>query len=315
MLRSYLKLLSPALTDFIRNNCHYMAAGVAYWTLFSLFPLALAGIAVLGYVYTTPQDHDRIVEGVVELVPVSEDYLTDLVQDVTQSRGALGLLAILGLTWTGTSVFSAVRKGINHAWHVNKPPYFLLERAIDLLMLLGVAVLAIAHLVFSGHLFGDTTLLNSISHSGVRVVATVALEFIVLAVTIGAFALLYRFVPHTEVEWRDVWLGAVVGAVMFDIVRLGLEALLSGVGNLNLVYGSLSAIMAVLIWAYLASIAIIWGAQLTYTYSGVFGSRAGTIVLPGPKTASGASAPAHHGIRGVISILGGWLVPPKKERP
>ena len=54
--REQLAMLGVALTDFSRNNCHYVASGIAYWGLFSLFPLALAGIAILGYVYSSPEE-------------------------------------------------------------------------------------------------------------------------------------------------------------------------------------------------------------------------------------------------------------------
>ena len=128
------------VTDFMRNNCPYIAAGIAYWTLFSLFPLSLAGISILGYTNSTPEEQSRMVEGIIEHIPVSTDYLLDIVSSVAQSRGTLSTIAIIGLVFSGTAVFSAVRKGINHAWHVGQPHYFLIERAIDLLMLLGIAV-------------------------------------------------------------------------------------------------------------------------------------------------------------------------------
>ena len=314
MGRRQRQMFGVALTDFMRNNCHYIAAGIAYWTLFSLFPLALAGIAILGYVYATLQEHDRIVEGIIELIPVSEEYLAELIRQVTRARGALGVLAILGLTWTGTSVFSAVRKGINHAWHVRRPPYFLLERAIDLLMLFGVAVLALVHVYLTTNLLGISSLIDGITNRAVLVLIRAIFEIIALSITVGAFILLFRFVPHTRVEWQDIWLGAVMGATLFHVVRLGFALFISSFGSLNLVYGSLGAIMAVLLWAYLALMAIMWRAQVSYTYSCVFGSQAGTIVLPERQPSFGES-PTHGGTRRIISTLIGWLLPPKRERP
>ena len=176
MSRKQLQMLGAALTDFTRNNCHYIAGGIAYWTLFSLFPLALAGIAIFSYVYTTPEEQDRIVEGIIELVPVSKDYLAGLIQEITRARETLGVLGIVGLLWAGTAVFSAVRKGINHAWHVRKPPYFLLERAIDLVMLLGVAALALVHVLFTTNLMGISSFSTSVSQTGAWVLVRTLLR-------------------------------------------------------------------------------------------------------------------------------------------
>ena len=70
--------------------------------------------------------------------------------------------------------------------------------------------------------------------------------------------------------------------------------------------------MAVLVWAYLSSIAIMLGAQMAYTYRGVFGSHAGEVVLPEPWP--GASRPAgRRGLRGILMTVVGWLLPPKKN--
>ena len=311
MWRRLLKLFQVALIDFTRNNCHYMAAGIAYWTIFSLFPLALAGIAIMGFLYPSAENRIGIVEGIVELLPVSVDYLAGLVDEVAKDRGALGLVAIIGLIWSGTAVFSAVRKGINHAWHIGRPPHFLLERAIDFVMLLGVGVLALIQVVFATNALGLSAFVEWAQGSSAWVAIKVSLEMLALAVTFGTFMLLYRYVPNTRVTWGDVWLGALVGSALFQGFRIGFAWFVSNFSSFNLVYGSLGSLMAVLVWAYLSSMALIWGAQLAYTYTGVFGSQAGTIRLPEPrpKVAEGTES---RGFLGTVTRLAGWLLPPNR---
>ena len=309
MWRKQGSMLGVALVDFSRNNCQYIASGIAYWTLFSLFPLALAGIAVLGYIYDSPEEQERVVTGIIELIPVAEAQLSELVGEIHRARDALGVIAIVGLLWTGSAMFSAVRKGINHAWHVRKPPYFLLERAIDLTMLLGVAALAFVHVLFTTNLLGVSALSASVSETAAWIPIRVFFEVLAFALTTGPFILLYRFVPHTGVKWGDTLLGAVMGATIFHTVRVGFSIFMSNFAALNVVYGSLRAIMAVLMWAYLSSMAIMWGAQVAYTYSGVFGSRAGTIALPEPKPKS-ESRPLTQRIVGTAVTLASWLLPP-----
>ena len=306
-----LAMFVVALRDFTRNNCPYMAAGIAYWTLFSLFPLALAGVAMLGFLYTSPEDQAGVVQGIIGLVPVSADYLTGLIIEVSRARGTLGALAVVGLIWGGTAVFSSVRKGINHSWHIRQPHNFILERTIDFVMLLGVMLLAFILVIFTTNVIGLATFAAPPSWLGGQTVGKILLEFVGLLTTCGVLMLLYRYVPNTRVEWRDVWPGAVMGGTMFYGVRVGFTWFASSFGNFNLVYGSLGALMAMMVWAYLSSLALMWGAQLAYTYGGVFGSRAGTIALAAPRPVATGSTP-RPGFRGRLARVWSWLRPPRE---
>ena len=309
-----LRLHGDALTDFARNNCPYMAAGIAYWTLFSLFPLALAGFSVLGFVYSSPEDQQSAVEAVIKLVPVSASYIENLVAEVARARGTLGAVAVIGLLFAGSAVFSAVRKGVNHTWHIGHPQYFLFERAIDLLMLLGVALLALLMVVLSTDFLGLGTLAGLPERVAGGLAGEAVVELATFAVAFGMLLLLYRFVPNTKVQFSDVWVGALAGALLFQGVRIGFGAFLAVSSGYTLLYGSLSAVMAVLTWAYLASLSILWGAQLTYTYSRTRGSHMGEIGPPVPTTMV-HRRPEHHvgGLRGVVVTVVGWLLPPRKS--
>ena len=307
-----LRLHGEALTDFARNNCPYMAAGIAYWTLFSLFPLALAGVSVVGFVYASPEAQARAVEAVIDLVPVSAEYIEGLVQEVARTRGALGAVAVVGLLLAGGAVFSAVRKGVNHAWHIGHPQYFVFERAIDLLMLLGLALLALLMVVLSTDFLGFGTLASLPQRVAGGFVGQAIVEVVAFAVWFGMLLLLYRFVPNTAVQLSDVWVGALAGALLFQGVRIGFGAFIAVSSGYTLLYGSLSAVMAVLTWAYLSSLSIMWGAQLCYTYSRTRGSHAGDVGPPVPSALPRRRERGAKGFRGAIATVVSWLLPPKK---
>ena len=307
-----LRLHGEALTDFARNNCPYIAAGIAYWTLFSLFPLALAGVSVVGFVYSSPEAQERAVEAIIDLVPVSADDIEGLVQEVARARGTLGTVAVVGLLLAGGAVFSAVRKGVNHAWHIGHPQYFVFERAIDLLMLLGLAVLALLMVVLSTDFLGFGTLASLPERLAGGFVGQAVVEVVAFAVWFGLLLLLYRFVPNTTVRFSDVWVGALAGALLFQGVRIGFGALIEVFSGYTLLYGSLSAVMAVLTWAYLSSLAILWGAQLCYTYSRTRGSHVGDVGPPVPSALPRRRERGPLGFRGAVATVMSWLLPPKK---
>ncbi len=300
------------LTDFMRNNCPYIAAGIAYWTLFSLFPLSLVGISILSYTNSSPDEQTKMVEGIIENFPVSADYLLDLVNSVSDSRGTLGIIATIGLILSGTAVFSAVRKGINHAWHVGQPHFFFLERGIDLLMLLGVALLALFAAVLSTNVLGLAPLEETSVWLLDGPIGKVFLETFVLAVTFGVLMLLYRFVPNTKVDWDDTWLGAMVGALLFHGVRIGFSWYIANFSDFNVVYGSLAGIMVLLLWVYLSAMALVLGSEVSYVYSRTYGSGQGGQSLNEFGAFLGIGAGAQ-GFRGFISTVRGWFIPGKRE--
>ena len=271
MARRGLTLAQSVLRDFSKNNGSYMAAGIAYWTLFSLFPLALAGISILGFFYPTPQEQGEIIERIIVLVPVSGDYLADLINSLARARGALGLLAIIGLLFSGAKVFAAIRRGINHVWDTDTPHSFMLARAIDFVMLLGAVALIAVVLVFGTMISGFLSLVGPAS-GVVGVVLQTIQEIIVWGFTFGGFLLLYRYIPSTEVAWRDIWIGALVATLLFHVVRIGFTWFVTHAEGFNIVYGSLGALFAVLSWTYFSSLALMWGAQVSATYGRLFGT-------------------------------------------
>lgn len=301
------------LTDFMRNNCPYIAAGIAYWTLFSLFPLSLVGLSILSHSNSTPAEQTRMVEGIIEHIPVSTEYLLDIVNSVAESRGALSTIAIIGLLFSGTAVFSAVRKGINHAWHVGQPHYFFLERAIDILMLIGVALLALSAAVLSTNVLGLAPLEKTSVWLFEGPIGKVFLETSVLAATFGVLMLLYRYVPNTSVEWDDTWLGALIGASVFHGVRVGFSWYVASFGSFNVVYGSLAGIMVLLVWIYLSAMAVVLGAEISYIYCRVYGSRRIPGALNDFGTALGISSESGE-TKGPFRTMINWFVPPRRDQ-
>ena len=296
--------------DFFSNNCPYIAAGIAYWTLFSVFPLSLAGVSLLGYINHTPQEQERMVERIIANIPVSADYVLDLVQRVAEARGALSAIALLGLLVSGMAVFAAIRKGINHAWHVTRPHPFFLGRGIELLMLVFVGLLAV---IAGTNLIGLVARGASVIWFVEEPLINIGFDMGLLLASFALLAILYRFVPYTEVEWRDVWLGALIGALMAYGVRLAFSGFLINVNEFNLVYGSLGALMALLVWVYMSALSLVLGAEVSYIYSRAFGSRR--------AMNSFTVLQARYGLgrslirpRGFTGILGHWIMASRRRR-
>ena len=267
------KLCSLAIREFGESDSSYMAAGIAYWALFSLFPLSLAVVSILGFLYPSEDSQQEVVAAISRTLPVSGDYLASLVAEVAEARGILGLLAGVIMLLSGAKLFAAIRRGINHAWKSSVSHGFFRAWAIDSAMLFGAGGLAIVIVVFGLSGLGLPILFHDSSgFAGVLVV--VLREFLAVTFTFGIFLVLYRYLPNTEVHWRDVWFGALVGGTLFYVVKLGFTLYLTNFDSFNLVFGSLGTLMAALTWAYFSSQSLLWGAHFASAYSQLFSTQA-----------------------------------------
>ena len=268
----WVSLIRLTMQDFSRSNGPNVAAGVAYFALFSIFPLALAGITISGFFFATKPEQLALVRGIQELVPVSTDFLSDVIEGVVNSRGPISIIATVGFIWSGLAVFSSLRKAINHAWGIGKPPNLLKERLIDLSMAVGVAMAASVVILLSAAFFETPKIGEWLSIIAGGAFAKLLATLLSLLVTFLVLLLMYKFVPHRKVPWGDVWLAAIIGAVFFEGGKLAIAWYFSGFGAFNLVYGSLGALMVILLWIYLSALIVLIAAQFSAVYSRTMGS-------------------------------------------
>ena len=140
-------------TTSCRRNCPYIAGAIAFYTLFSLFPLFLAIISILGYVLGPETDSTELAVQIAEVIPISTESIGETVEGVVRARAITGIASILGLLWAASAVFGAIRKGINYAWGIRKTRRFLQERLMDVTLVLGAGMLVLARPVHGNRLW------------------------------------------------------------------------------------------------------------------------------------------------------------------
>jgi membrane protein len=259
--------------------------------LFSLFPLALAAITILGYFSRSPDIGARVSQSIADLLPVSGQVVSDTIQGVSQSWGAAGAIAIIGLLWSGMGFFGAVRKSLNTAWGIRQPRPFLRERLMEFLMMLGLGVLLIISLGLTAafkiiqaakiSVFGHL-LSNGLFWHAIVILTSFAITFVV-------FLLLYKFVPNTRVRWRHVWVGALAAAVLIEFAKNVFVWFVGHFATYNLVYGAVSTIIVMMIWSYISAMILLFCAKLISAFTKVpetsLAATSNVDRLDGPPTA------------------------------
>lgn len=264
-----IRLIVRTFQEMSSDDASHMAAGVAYYGLFSLFPLILGLIAILSFFLEDSTVQLQLTQWIGGFLPGSELLVESNVEAVVAFRGALGIFAILGLFWSGSAVFGAITRAVNRAWDVHKDRPLYLSKFRQLIMailtglLFGLSMATAAFVRTAEQIASiDSQIVQSFVNTGNLIFLQGSSFILVLAV----FLLIYKFMPNTKTYWRYIWLGAVVAAVLFETAKNLFIFYLNTFASFENVYGSLAPVIALLLWSYVSSLILILGAELSSEY-------------------------------------------------
>ena len=249
---------------FTEERAFEAAASIAFFTVFSLFPLLLIVAAVGSSLVESPDAQEEILETILSFVPVSSEFIRRNMSHILAARGAVGIIGMAGLLWSATSALAVLSTNLNRAWKRARSQTLAHSRLTALIVLAGlVSLLAIFMLA--------RTALPVLSRWNVTDRLTMHVSSLLEAfsgMTLHAFIFvilifLYRLVPRTRVRWRESVVGAAASTIIFGVVTFFFTWYLnSGLAKYNIVYGSLGALLALLSWVYLVSLTVLYGAHV-----------------------------------------------------
>lgn len=271
-------LVKQTVNDWIDDDVPTHAASLAYYTMFSIAPTLIIAVAVAGAVFGAEAARGEIRDQIQGLVgDAGAKVIEDMMANAAQP-GASRLASILGivaLIFGATGVFAALQTALNHIWGVapkvtNGVLAFLRTRVISFGMVLGVGFLLLTSLVVSAAI---AALGNVLGRQGEQLEPIwQALNFLVsFGVVTALFAMIYRVLPDIEIAWRDVWLGAAVTAVLFNIGKLCIGLYL-GKSSFASSYGAAGSFAVLLVWIYYSAMVLFLGAEFTQVYATTYGS-------------------------------------------
>src|SRR5579875_2168486 len=253
------------LAGFTRDRGTLLAAGIAYYTLLSTFPMILGLLAIVGSVLSEPTMRERLVRGMAEAFPGSETLIARTVADASSGREAAGLVAVLALLWSASGVFSAISTALDAVLHLPHRRSIVRSILVAIGLVLGVGVIFVVSLLVSAVVAFLTTagaLLPTPWPNGLGPLIAVLSPVISLLVTFAVFTGIYRFAPSRPMRWSMTWPGAVLASVFFEASKLVFVWYLNTVAHLNAVYGPVGTVVAFVTWAYYAAVILLLGAEL-----------------------------------------------------
>ncbi len=257
------RLLTGMIRQLGETGAGDMAGSIAYYAFLSMFPLLLGIVALLGVFLPSETVQAQVTGYVEQYLPGSARLVQQNISAIIEMRGALGLVSVIGLFWTGSAVFGAIGRVINRAWGIHSSRPFYLRKLRDLSIAVGASII----FLFSMAATAFASIVPSINLPGIGpagIIASRAAGFILI---LAMLLLTYKFMPNTRTQWRHIWLGALIAAVLFEAARSVFAIYLESFASYDLVYGSIATIIITLVWIYISAFILVIGAVLSSEYN------------------------------------------------
>lgn len=287
MIKSLLLLLRDTVSAFMQDRATIYAAGLAYYTVFSLAPLLVFVVTVAGFFIGRSAASEQIIVqlGLIvgaELGGFLEELL-DALNDQS-SAGTITAVSLIGLLFGATGIFNQIKNSVNILWGlVPRRPrgargYLQMarSRAIPFLMVF------LFGLLLSAVVLIDTVLGLVQSRLAVFFPELAAAlpslgRILVPALTLVTFVLIYKLLPDARVRWRDLWPGALLATLLFLVGRLLLVFFLD-YSNTGSAFGAAGSLVVLLVWVFFSANLLLLGAEFVKLYT----TRFGQPIRPGP---------------------------------
>jgi membrane protein len=271
------RALGRGSINFYNSDDLTYAASVAYYALLSVFPFFLLLFSILGLVASRESSHAAVVTFLMRAFPTHIDFLSAQLDALQKTRLRLGVGGAVALVWAALGFFSAISSAVNYAWRVEKPRSYLRHKLFSFFMLLAAGLMLLLALVVGsvfqmGHATWVAELVSRFPALGV--LGTLFFRFTPLFLFILVVGLVYYFVPNAPVRFRDVWPGAILTGLMWQIALEGFSFYVRDMSRFNLVHGSVAAVVVFLVWVYTSSVVLLYGVEFTATYARLRRGRA-----------------------------------------
>jgi membrane protein len=278
---SAFSLLKDAFNDWMEDKALRLSAALAYYSVFSIAPLLVIAIGIAGLVLDDAAVRGQLSKTLSSYVgPIAAQGAEAMVKSAAQpGHGLAATLIGFGTLMIGAGgVFGQLKDALNSIWEVKSLSGsgirgFIRERLLSFGMVLVIGFLLLASLL-------ATTAVAGLSHF---LEARFALPYFVwgflnfaisLALSTTLFALIYKILPDAKIEWRSVWVGAGVTALLFELGKFGLSFYLGRESTASS-FGAAGSVVLLLLWVYYASCILFFGAEFTQVYARAAGHAIG----------------------------------------
>lgn len=244
----------------MEDNGILIAGAVSFFAFLSIFPLLLTATGILGMMLGSPEEAEKLILSVTKLYTVG-DQARELITQVVRGKNIAAGIGMVLLLWSGTTVMVMLEQAMNLAWGIRERRSFLRSRAVGFVLFAATSILMLIAT-------GLTTVANYVTTRGAHVIpgwsGLMAFNsyFVPFLAIVATFTLIYKILPFTYVDWKVAIIGGVFAGILWEIALQVFAFYVVNFARYNQVYGSLGAVIILLVWLNYSAIIIILGAEL-----------------------------------------------------
>lgn len=278
-IRSFFRILKKAAVAFIEDNGLKLSASLSYYTVFSIGPIIIIVISLVGIFYGREAVQGKVYGQVKGFIGSDAAIqLQEIIRNIeySQFKTTGFIIGVVMLLFGASGVFTEIQDSVNRIWSVKAKPKkgwlkFITNRLLSFSLVVGLGFIMLVSLLVSTALDALNTQLAKLFSENVVILFYILNIFIVLAVITLLFAIIFKVLPDAIIHWRDVIKGSLFTAVLFMGGKFLISFYISK-SNVGITYGAAATIVIILLWVFYSSVILYFGAEFTKCYAVEAGS-------------------------------------------
>ncbi len=255
---AFVGVFRAAAAGFSSAGAAFLAQAIAFNVFFAAIPLSLVIVAMFGYIFGTEAGDLRALDTIDQFAPQFYDLVSNNIQSVVRYRGVSGIAGLVGLIWSGKNVFGAVSYGLDRSLGLQSR-HFIYEILIAVVL---VPILGLVLIVATAAPLAITYVERFTGLEYLRYGPQIGSYSLSLAFVFVISTLIYAYLPNRRASLRFGIPGAAVTAIGYSIAQVGF-GIYTAHTNVFQIYGTLSAVFALMLWVYYVSVIFLYGAHVS----------------------------------------------------
>lgn len=283
-MKTVFEMLKDSFTAWSQDKAILYAAALAYYTIFSIAPLLVIAISIAGLVFGEASAQKEVFQEIENMVGAQgADAIKGFISNSSKPSGNIIaiIIGVVVMLLGSSMVFNQLQEALNLIWEV--PPEesgglkkLIMKKVRGVLMVFGVGVLLLVVLVINTAISMIQTFMTNIEGMpNISSVWNVVNLVVFLGLLTLIFALVFKILPDVKIMWKDVWIGAAVTALLFNIGKYLIVFYLTH-SSPGSTYGAAGSLVVLLLWVYYSAQIFLFGVEFTKVYARRYGSLKAT---------------------------------------